>query len=60
MNKTTFVTAAIAGLMLAGCASGTKSNSTGSASMAAEGECHGVNACKGKGSCATDGSKHAE
>lgn len=55
MNKATFVTAAIAGLMLAGCASSTKSNSTGSTTMAAEGECHGVNACKGKGDCGGDG-----
>lgn len=46
MNKTTILTAALTGLMLAGCASGSKT-----ASETAQGECHGVNSCKGKGEC---------
>lgn len=49
MNKTTLLTAAIAGLMLSSCAS--TPASTGASSLAAAGECHGVNSCKGTGEC---------
>ena len=48
MNKATIVTAALAGLMMAGCASGAK---TTDSSSVAQGECHGVNSCKGQGEC---------
>ena len=47
MNKTAIVTAALAGLVLAGCATGGNSSDP----SLAKGECHGVNACKGKGDC---------
>ena len=50
MNKTAILTAALTGLMMAGCASGTKTTSD-SSSTVAQGECHGVNSCKGTGEC---------
>jgi len=52
MNKSTLVAAAITGLMMTavGCSSTPKSSSGGGSDMA-QGECHGVNACKGKGEC---------
>lgn len=50
MNKTVILTAALTGLMLAGCASGTQATSD-SSSTVAKGECHGINACKGTGEC---------
>jgi len=50
MNKTAILTAALTGLMMAGCASGTKATSD-SSSTVAQGECHGVNSCKGTGEC---------
>ncbi len=49
MNKTVIVTAALAGLMLAGCAT------TPADPALAKGECHGINACKGKGDCGGPG-----
>lgn len=55
MNKAAILTAALTGLVLAGCASGQKATSD-SASVA-QGECHGVNACKGQGECG--GAGHA-
>ncbi len=51
MNKTTILTAAaLTGLMMAGCSSVTKSTSD-SSSAVTQGECHGVNSCKGTGDC---------
>ncbi len=50
MKKTAILTAALTGLMMAGCASGTKAASD-SSSAVAQGECHGVNSCKGTGEC---------
>ncbi|MBX7230960.1 MAG: hypothetical protein K1X29_02640 [Bdellovibrionales bacterium] len=50
MNKTAILTAALTGLMMAGCASGTKATTDTSGAMA-QGECHGVNSCKGTGEC---------
>ena len=47
MNKNIILTAAMAGLMLSACAS----TSTSDVPASAEGECHGVNSCKGKGEC---------
>ncbi|OQW47592.1 MAG: hypothetical protein A4S09_14865 [Proteobacteria bacterium SG_bin7] len=50
MNKTVVLTAALTGLIMAGCASGAKGTSDSSSSVA-QGECHGVNSCKGTGEC---------
>jgi len=50
MNKTAILTAALTGLMMAGCASGTKAT-TDTSGTVAQGECHGVNSCKGTGEC---------
>lgn len=47
MNKSKLLTAAVTGLLLTACSSG----SGGHASGTAMGECHGVNGCKGKGQC---------
>ncbi|MGE4131436.1 MAG: hypothetical protein AB7F86_07340 [Bdellovibrionales bacterium] len=47
MNRSLLISAALAGLMLSGCASSQKA-STGEV---AAGECHGVNSCKGTGEC---------
>lgn len=50
-RKTTLTAAALAALTLtAGCAG--KANTNG---VAAKGECHGVNACKGQGECGGTG-----
>lgn len=50
MNKTRILTAAFTGLIMAGCASETKMASDSSSTMA-QGECHGINSCKGTGEC---------
>ncbi|MGE3975854.1 MAG: hypothetical protein AB7F59_15120 [Bdellovibrionales bacterium] len=49
MNKSAILAAAVTGLIMAGCAS--NPTSTSGASAAAEGECHGINSCKGTGDC---------
>lgn len=48
MNKAALVTAALTGLMLAGCST-TQTAQTDTSD--AKGECHGVNSCKGTGAC---------
>lgn len=48
MNKSVFVAAALAGLVMTACSSTQKSAGSGDV---ASGECHGVNSCKGKGEC---------
>ncbi len=50
MNKTLILSAAIAGLIAASTAHTADAKTT-----AAKGECHGVNACKGKGECGGEG-----
>jgi hypothetical protein len=49
MNKKIAVTAALAGLMLAGCA--TSKATTADKTSTVTGECHGINSCKGTGDC---------
>lgn len=58
MNKTSLVAAAITGLMMTsvGCSS-TQKGATSSGGDMAQGQCHGVNACKGHGECG--GAGHA-
>ncbi len=53
MNKKVLLAAALTGLFVAGCSTGGGSSN----SSVASGECHGINACKGKGECG--GSGHA-
>lgn len=50
-NSKFILAAAISGLVLAGCASGSKSAD----SSVAQGECHGINSCKAQGDCGGDG-----
>lgn len=45
MNKSVFIAAAVAGLMVTACTSAQKTGEV------ATGECHGVNSCKGQGEC---------
>jgi len=54
MNKITVLTAAITGMLLASGCSTTKSTAASNADLA-QGECHGVNGCKGKGDCGGKG-----
>ena len=49
MNKTIIFSAAIAGLIASSAVHAEQGSSAGKTSTVAEGECHGVNACKGKG-----------
>jgi len=51
MNKTIIFSAAIAGLIASSAVYADQGSSAGKTSTVAEGECHGVNACKGKGEC---------
>ena len=56
LARSGFVAAALTGLMLAGCASYTKSGETSDENMATSGgECHGINACAGHGACGGEG-----
>lgn len=56
MNKTVVVTAALAGLMMAGCAT---SKATADKTSTVKGECHGINSCKGTGDCGGAGTSCA-
>ena len=60
LKKALLTSAALSGLMIAGCASsGSHHDSGGGLHAAVEGQCHGVNACKGKGDCSGKGYKCA-
>ncbi|OFZ30092.1 MAG: hypothetical protein A2622_09570 [Bdellovibrionales bacterium RIFCSPHIGHO2_01_FULL_40_29] len=50
MNKTALLSAALTGLMMAGCAYGVAATPDASGTVA-QGECHGMNSCKGTGEC---------
>ena len=54
MNKATVLTAAITGMLMASGCSTTKGTNASNVDLA-QGECHGVNACKGKGDCGGKG-----
>ncbi|TGN20679.1 hypothetical protein [Leptospira idonii] len=54
-KRSLLVGAAIAGLSLSACTT-TNTSNTGSK---VEGECHGINACKGQGACGGKGSSCA-
>lgn len=51
MNKTILFSAAVAGLIASSAVRAQQSPSATKTTTVAEGECHGVNACKGKGEC---------
>ena len=56
MNKSLIMTAAITGLLTVSTAMADKKADTkANQPVAVEGECHGVNACKGKGECGGEG-----